>query len=196
MNKRLLSLAVAGSMLLGLACVASAGIPDDTTSTASAAAGAVLITPQGNGGSLAAAGATVTVTVLDAGSLPIANFPAQDVYLDDPGDLEIALCQGGSTAGANTDAFGVTTIGGIISGGGHSLTTQVYISGTPLAGTPLDVSLTSPDITGDAIVDGVDFGIFGEDFGGSLFQSDYDFNGAVDLIDFGIFGEAFGEVCP
>jgi hypothetical protein len=196
MNKRLFSLAVAGSMLLGLACAASAGIPSDLTSTAASAGGFVLITPQGNGGSIADAGATITVTVWDAGSLPVANFPGQDIYLDDPGDFEIALCQGGSTADADTDALGVTTISGIISGGGHSLTTQVYISGTPLAQAALAVALVSPDITADAVVDGVDFGIFGTDFGTNVFQSDFTFDGIVDLTDFGIFGEAFGEVCP
>jgi hypothetical protein len=196
MNKRLLSLAMAGSMLLGLACAASAGIPDDVESTATSAGGFVLITPQGNGGSIANSGATVTVTVLDFGGLPVAGFPFQDIYLDDPGDFSIALCQGGSVADANTNALGITTIGGVISGGGNTVTTQVYISGTPLTQAPLLISLVSPDITGDAVVDGVDFGTFGIDFGTSAFQSDFTFDGSVDLTDFGIFGVAFGEVCP
>ena len=44
MNKRLLSLAVAGTMLLGLAGFATAGVPDDVNSTASSASGTILIT--------------------------------------------------------------------------------------------------------------------------------------------------------
>ena len=196
MNKRLLSLAVAGSMLLGLAGVAAAGIPDDVTSTASSAGGTVLITPGSTGGTIAAAGATITVTVLDAGSLPVANFPAQDIYLDDSGDFAIALCQGGSTADANTDALGVTTISGVVGGGGFTLLTQVYISGTPLAGAPLNVALNSPDVNGSLVVDLVDFAAFGNDFGTTAFRSDFVFDGVVDLSDFSRFGQAFGETCP
>jgi hypothetical protein len=196
MNKRLLSLAVAGSMLLGLAGVASAGIPDDTTSTASSAGGVVLITPGSTGGSIADAGATITVTVLDAGSLPVGNFPFQDIYVDDAGDLAIALCQGGSTADANTDVAGVTTISGVIGGGGFTLLTQVYISGSPLQGADLTVAMNSPDINGSLVVDLVDFSAFGGDFGSNAFRSDFSFNNVVDLTDFSIFGQSFGESCP
>lgn len=195
MNKRLLSLAVVGSMLL-MAGVASAGIPDEVESTASSAGGVVMITPSGAGGSLAAAGATVTVTVLDAGMLPVQNYPFQDIWLDDTGDLAIALCQGGSTADANTNASGVTTIGGVISGGGFTQNTQVWIAGTPLAGTPLTVALNSPDISGDLVVDIVDFGTFGGDFGTTQFRSDFVFNGSVDISDFATFGVSFGQTCP
>ena len=196
MNKRLLSLAVAGSMLLALAGVASAGIPDDTTSSASSAGGTVLITPESTGGSLAAAGATVTVTWLDAGSLPVAGFPFQDIYLDDSGDFAISLCQGGSVADNNTDADGVTTMSGVIAGGGFTLLTQVYVSGVPLTGTPLNVALNSPDIDGSLLVDIVDFAAFGDDFGGTAFRSDFVFDGVVDLSDFSRFGQAFFQDCP
>ncbi|RKZ13207.1 hypothetical protein DRQ53_11545 [bacterium] len=197
MNKRLLSLAVIGSMLL-MAGVASAGIPDDTTSTASSAGGVVMITPSGAGASLASAGATVTVTVLDVGSLPVANYPFQDIWLDDTGDAAISLCQGGSAADANTNASGVTTIGGVISGGGFTQNTQVWIAGTPLAAamTGTSPALNSPDIDGSLGVDIVDFGTFGADFGSTQFRSDLVFDGVVDISDFGTFGTSFGQVCP
>jgi hypothetical protein len=195
MNKRLLSLAVIGSMLL-MAGAASAGIPDEVQSTASSAGGTVMITPSGAGGTLAAAGATVTVTLLDASMLPVPNYPFQDIWLDDTGDFAIALCQGGSTADANTNASGVTTIGGVISGGGFTQTTQVWVAGTPLSGAALTVALNSPDINGDLAVDIVDFGTFGTDFGSTLFRSDFVFDGSVDIADFGTFGVSFGQVCP
>jgi hypothetical protein len=195
MNKRLLSLAVIGSMLL-MAGAASAGIPDEVQSTASSAGGTVMITPSGAGGTLAAAGATVTVTLLDASMLPVPNYPFQDIWLDDTGDFSIALCQGGSTADANTNASGVTTIGGVISGGGFTQTTQVWVAGTPLSGAALTVALNSPDINGDLAVDIVDFGTFGTDFGTTLFRSDFVFDGSVDIADFGTFGVSFGQVCP
>lgn len=197
MNKRLLSLAVAGAMVLGLTGVASAGIPDETQSTASSAGGVVMITPAGTGGSIADAGATITVTVLDAGMLPVANYPFQDIYVDDPGNGAIYLCQGGSTADFDTNNNGVTTISGIISGGGWSTTTQVYISGTPLAGPDLALGFNSPDNSGgDLSVDIGDFSAFGIDFGGVAFRSDLVYSGAVDIADFSVFGLSFGQTCP
>lgn len=196
MNKRLLSLAVIGSMLL-MAGAAAAGVPDEVKSTATSAGGTVMITPSGAGGSLAAAGATITVTLLDATMLPVPNFPFQDLWLDDAGDMSIALCQGGSTADANTNAAGVTTIGGIISGGGYTTTTQVWVAGTPLAGAlSAAVALNSPDNNHDLVVDIVDFGTFGGDFGTTQFRSDLVFDGSVDIADFGTFGTSFGQACP
>ena len=196
MNKRLLSLAVAGAMVLGLAGVASAGIPDETLSTAATAGGTVLITPASTGGSIADAGATVTVTLLDAGGLPVPNFPFQDIWVGHPGANEIALCQGGSVAAANTNASGVTTITGVVSGGGWATTSQVYINGTPLAQAPLAVGMNSPDINGDLNVNLNDFSAFGVDFNTAAFRSDYVFNGLVDLADYSRFGQTFGETCP
>jgi len=196
MNKRLLSLAVAGAMVLGMAGFASAGIPDENTSSAVSAGGTVLITPASTGGSIADAGATVTVTVQDAGGLPVPNFPFQDIWLGHNGDNAIALCQGGSTADVNTNAAGVTTISGVIGGGGFSLTTQVYINGTPLTQAPIAVALNSPDITGDLVVEIADFSAFGQDFGTTAFRSDLVFDGTVDLADFSRFGQTYFQQCP
>jgi hypothetical protein len=152
---------------------------------------------------LADAGATITVVVRDQSGIPIPNYPFQDVWVGHPGDNSIALCQGGSTADNNTDAAGATTISGVVSGGGYSSTTKVYINGTPLAGAALTISMNSPDITGDLAVNTLDFGTFGTDFGFTdpdpsyNFRSDYVFDSKVDLLDFGLFGEAFqNEACP
>ena len=203
MNKRLLSLTVAGIMVLGLAGVASAGIPDETKCLASAGAATVYITPSGQGFSLASQGATVTVTVRDSNNNPVVGFPFQDVYLDAFVGAEITLCNGGSTADANTNGQGITTMSGLIYGGGFTAKTNVYVSGAGIAGTGLDVRLNSPDITGDHSVDTLDFGAFGTDFGHTdpdpsyNFRSDYVFDSVVDLLDFGKFGESFqNEACP
>jgi hypothetical protein len=203
MNKRLLSLAVAGIMVLGLAGVASAGIPDETKCLASASASTVLITPSGQGYSLASQGATVTVTVYDSNTDPVVGFPFQDVYLDGFVGSDITLCNGGSTADGNTNGQGITTISGLIYGGGFTAKTNVYVSGAGIAGAGLDVRLNSPDITGDLLVNTLDFGTFGTDFGKAVpdplynFRSDYVFDSAVNLLDFGLFGESFQvESCP
>jgi hypothetical protein len=184
-------------MLLGLTGVAAAGIPDEVQSTATSAGGQVMITPEGAGGSLAAAGATINVVVRDQSGIPIPNYPAQDIWVSHPGDNSIALCQGGSIADLNTDAAGATTISGIVSGGGFSTTTQVYINGTPLAGAALTVAMNSPDIDGNLNVNLFDFNIFGADYGGTEFRSDFASPfGTVNLADFAAFGQSYGEVCP
>lgn len=199
MSKRLLSLAVAGSMLLGVAGLASAGVPDPGLSTASAAgSGTLRITPEGAGNTLGGIGATVTVTVLDATGTPIAGYPFQDVFLDDSGTSEISLCQGGSAADANTNASGVTTISGAISGGGWTQNgLQVYLAGVAI-GAPLAINANSPDLNADLQVNLVDFSAFGSDFlsGVYVFRSDLSFNGAINLADFSTFGIHFGEACP
>lgn len=198
MNKRLLSLAVAGAMVLGLAGIASAGIPDEGNSTAAGPGSPVvaLITPASTGNSIASVGGTITVTVLDFANGPVVNYPFSDIIVDDDGDNSIALCQGGSTADANTNAQGITTISGLIGGGGFTTQTNVWIAGTKLTGTALDLGFNSPDNTGDLVVDIADFSNFGLDFNTAAFRSDLVFDGIVDIADFSKFGLTFNESCP
>ncbi len=197
-NKRLLSLAVAGTMLLGLSSLAAAGIPDDTLSTATSAGGTVLVTPAGLGKTLAEKGATISVTVLDVNGNAIAGYPFQDIWVDDTGDGSISLCKGGSVADFNTDAAGATTISGAIAGGGFTQAgVQVYLAGTPLAGPALAIDMNSPDMNGDLEVNLIDIGIFGADFGGAYnFRSDLVPDGVINLSDVGEFGVHLFEVCP
>jgi hypothetical protein len=185
-------------MLLGLAVMASAGVPDAGLSSSSAAgSGTLLITPAGNGNTIGGIGATVTVTVVDGTGTPIAGYPFQDIYLDDAGTAEISLCQGGSTADGNTNAAGVTTISGGISGGGFTQSgLQVHLAGVAI-GLALGINAVSPDNNGDLLVNLADFGNFGSDFGsGYAFRSDYDSNLVTNLGDFGTFGTAFDTSCP
>lgn len=204
MNKRLLSLAVAGTMLLGLAGFATAGVPDDTQSTATVAtAGAtILVTPAGAGETLASKGATVTVTVADVNGDVIAGYPFQDIYLDDFVPGQISLCQGGSVADGNTNALGQTTISGAIAGGGFTQSgMNVYLAGTPLAWpvgvNGLDINVVSCDINGDLKVDLGDIGDFAIDFNGAYnFRSDFIFDGIINLADVGELAIHNGEVCP
>jgi hypothetical protein len=199
MNKRLLSLAVAGSMLLGLTGLAMAGIPDDVESTATSAGGVALITPAGLGVTLASAGATVSVTVRDANTDPIPGYPFQDIWLDDAGNGDIALCQGGSVADGNTDANGETTISGTIAGGGWTQSgAQVYLAGTPLAGPTLAIDFNSCDINGDLVVNVGDIGDFAIDFADPDFEFRSDFipDGVINLADIGELALHNGEVCP
>lgn len=202
-NKRLLSLTAAGVMLLGLASLASAGIPDDTNSTASitgsAGSGAVLVTPAGTGNTLGGRNLTVTVTVHDSNDDPIAGYPFQDMWLDDIGNGDISLCQGGSVADVNTNASGVSTFSGALAAGGWTQSgLQVYLAGTPLAGAALAIDVVSCDINGDLVVDVSDIGLFGIDYSDPTYQfkSDFTVDGVVDLSDVGSLGIHNQERCP
>jgi hypothetical protein len=201
-NKRLLSLAVAGAMLLGLSGLAAAGIPDDTFSSAESAGGTILVTPGGLGNTLASQGATITVIVKDVNDVAISAYPFQDIWVDDIGNGDISLCQGGSVADANTDAAGSTTISGAIAGGGWTQSgLQVYLAGTPVIGGStsgiLAIEVNSCDIGGDLVVNLVDIGDFATDFGGAYaFRSDFQADGVINLADVGELGIHNGEVCP
>lgn len=199
-KKRLLSLSAAAVMLLGMASLAMAGIPDETLSTSSSGSGCITITPAGTGPSLASRGLTVTVTVVDANGDPIAGYPFQDVWLGDSvGGVDISLCNGGSAADANTNASGVTTISGIISGGGWTLTgMQVRLAGVPIVGPALLIDMNSADITGDLFVNLADVGEFSIDFNNVVydFRSDFTCDGFENLADVGELAIANGQICP
>lgn len=201
MNKRLLGLAVAGSMVLGMAATATAGVPDLTLSTAAGPASTVTvqITPAGLGGNLGALNATVTVTVLDGNGTAIAGYPFQDMTLNDIGNGDLNICPGGSTADANTDASGQSTFSGNIAGGGFTQAgLQVYLGGSPLNGAALNIDVNSADINGDRRVDIADVGEFASDFqsGGVVFRSNFVFDGQLSIADVGEFATHIGETCP
>lgn len=204
-NRRLLSLSIAMGLILGLTSLAMAGIPDADNSTVSSAGGRIMICPLGDGITLAEDGATVDVNVRDGNNAAIANFPGQDIWLDDAGTDEINLCQGGSTADANTDANGDTTISGTLAGGGWTVSgMSVYISGIAVTtlGVPdvLGIDINSPDISGNRSVALEDVGTFAADLLAYDFRSDLVPNDpnppAIDLSDVGRFAAHIGHACP
>lgn len=97
-----------------------------------------MVTPGGSAPALVDQGVMVWAQVLDVEDQPVPNFPSQDIWLDDSGDLSLGLCKGGSHADANTDADGITTISGAVFAGGFTPGgTQVWIAGTPVSGDAL-----------------------------------------------------------
>lgn len=200
-NKRLLSLVAAASLVLGMTSLAMAGIPSPANSTAGSAAGCFDITPGGNGPTLGNEGLTISVTVVDGGGLPIPGYPFQDIWWDDNGNGDIALCQGGSVADANTDGSGNTTISGATAGGGWTQAgVRVYLAGVPITstGSLLAIEVNSPDINGDITVNLVDLGTFAADFNAPAynFRSDFTCDGFENLADVGRFAIHNAEVCP
>jgi hypothetical protein len=196
------------------AASAMAGVPDLQLSTASTAAG-VGVTPvmynlpNGLGSTFANArstggvvNATITLTVLDGGGVPVANFSANDMWLEkeivtDTGNF--IACTGGTTADLNTNASGVTTWAAPLRAGGWSTSkTLVVINGAALtSNTGLVLRHNSADINGDGNANLSDIPLFVADFYGAYsFRSDLLFDGIVNLSDIPRVASGVGAVCP
>jgi FlaG/FlaF family flagellin (archaellin) len=198
-NKRLLGLAAAGVLVLGMASIAMAGIPDPTNSTASGPSGCISITPAGTGVSLASKSLTINVTVLDGSSQPIAGYAFQDITWNSQVNGELAMCNGGSVSDGNTNALGQTTISGTAAGGGWTLGgVNVFLAGVKLNGGAVLLDVNSADNTGDLAVNLADIGDFSIDFNapGYDFRSDLTCDGVENLADVGDIAIANGQFCP
>lgn len=185
------------------ASAADLPIPDLGSSWVQVDPGQFVITPAGNGPSLADRGVVVQLWLRDNFDQPVAHYPAEDIWLYDSGTADLSLCQGGSIADADTDAEGYTTISHSIAGGGWTQSgLSCYVSGNPIAQTPrgsdyiLDLEVNSPDLNGDRTVDLSDISIFAEDVESYAFRSDFNFDGKVDLSDISLFSSWVGEDCP
>ncbi len=175
---------------------ALADTPDPSNFLVSSAGGELLVTPAGNGPTLAEIGATVTVTLIDPTGAPMVGFPAQDVWLDGAGSGEIALCGFGSTADQASLPNGELTISRALAAGGSTQTgMRVYVSGVVLE-TTLPIFVVSPDLDANLTVDLADLGLFAAEYSGSGPRADFDFDGTVGLADLGLFALGFGETCP
>jgi hypothetical protein len=186
------------AVALLLLAASPAHVPSASLSTATARGGTLWVSPSGRGRTLSSLNSVVTVHVLDGNGAPIANFPFQDIWLASAKPGEINLCPGGSSADANTDAAGTTTISGTLRGGGFTEGGLVVaLSGAPITGSPpLAIEVNSPDITGDRIVNLADVGPFAADLRGAFnFRSDLFADGLVNLADVGIFSAELGAVC-
>lgn len=196
------------------AASAMAGVPDLQLSTASTAAG-VGVTPvmynlpNGLGTTFANArstggvvNATITLTVLDGGGVPVANFSANDMWLEKEivaSTGNFIACTGGTTADLNTNASGVTTWAAPLRAGGWSTSkTLVVINGAALtSNTGLVLRHNSADINGDGNANLSDIPLFVADFYGAYsFRSDLLFDGIVNLSDIPRVASGVGAVCP
>lgn len=153
--------------------------------------------------------ATIEVTVRDAAGDAIANYPAEDVWIECPPaatpfenpDTHVGLvaCIGGAIADQNTDVDGYTEINNPPFAGGQSWgQTRVVINGNGLSNT-VDVSYNSPDIDGDGVVNLIDLQIFTADYidtNAYHFRSDLFFDGVVNLIDVPKMAQYYSSICP
>ncbi len=210
-KRNIITLALAAVCVLGLAAMASAGIPNTDNSFASADnCGRFTIAPGGGETLIESANDyTIHVTVNDINNDPVTTLIATDLWLDRTGDL--VACANHSQADAGTDGSGYTTFTGTIFGGlagdasngvdCNSTDLYVYALGIPLNGNaPVCVSFDSPDLNGDLAVSVADFGKFAFDFNcvsGCDPCHDYNEDGVSSVADFAIFSAYFNaSVCP
>jgi hypothetical protein len=143
--------------------------------------------------------ATITLTLVDGGDVPIANYPFEDCWIESA-DSGMAACTGGSTADFNTNANGVTVwVTPLQAGGSSEALTVVMVAGSALTSSAgLAISHNSADLNGDGAVNLTDVPLFAGDFyGGSYaFRSDFAFDGSVNLSDVVKLAQALGANCP
>lgn len=197
------------TLLVGAASFATAGVPDlglSSAATAYSGGSAAVMFNIPNGGGSAFTGArdagglvdaTVTLTLIDGLGDPIANFPAEDLWLESV-DGGMAFCTGGTTADLNTDVAGQTQwVTPLAAGGSSQALTAVMVSGAALTSGNLPISHNSADISGDGIVNLTDVPLFVNDFYGSYnFRSDFSYDTVINLSDVVKMGTAIGASCP
>jgi hypothetical protein len=201
------------ALLVGAASFAMAGVPDLDNSTATTYSGAgtpVMLNLPGGGGigfNVASViggsvDATINLELLDGTMAPVANFPAEDLWLEtsDPGqEYSFSACTAGTIADGDTDDLGLTEWAFPLSAGGASQTvTYVMVSGEALTSNAgLALWHNSPDITSDGIVNLSDVPEFAGDFFGGLdpFRSDFEYDGDVNLSDVVKLAQALQAQC-
>jgi hypothetical protein len=199
------------ALVIGSAALATAGIPDPTETVATMPNGTnddlvLFVLPSGIGSGFDEAqiknvgtvvDATIEMIVKDAFGAIVANFPAEDMWLES-GDMGMVPCTGGSAADQDTDGSGFTRWANPLNAGGNSEDVcYVYVNGQALNGVPFTLAFNSADMNGDGSVNLVDVGLFsGAFFGSYTFAADFYADGALNLVDVGRLAQGLGGSCP
>jgi len=166
----------------------------------------LLVMPDGSGRPLSEArvpwggvvDATITAEILDVTAYPVADFPAEDMWLISV-DGGLVTCPGGAIADGPTDALGIATFSNpLLAGGWSTELTQLVVNGSVVASRAgLDLVFNSPDLNGDLEVNLSDVQLFAADFYGTYHhRSDLSFDGTVNLSDIVPLATSMGAVCP
>lgn len=142
--------------------------------------------------------ATLTVTLADGSGQPIANFPAEDIWLASLINGELVPCVGGVVADVDTDASGATFFQDPLMAGGYTESPcQVLINGGSWGLPPLPLFFNSGDINGDLYVNLQDVGLFTSVFYGPYhFKGDFFRDGTLNIADVGRMALGIGAACP
>jgi hypothetical protein len=187
--------------------VATSGVVNPCSSSATGIGCCYLVCPQGDGTRFddpaPGCNAIIGLTAREVAGIPIAGILAQDVWLVGCND-GVCLCGGSGSidADSNTSAFvpGYTTISGDLQAGGCDTGFYVVIQGV-IVGCPatcLTYRIMSPDINCDLIVDIIDLALFAPVYLKTQPYTtcmDYDCDNTIGLIDFAIFGIHYLHKC-
>jgi hypothetical protein len=187
---RTLAGVLAGCLVLAMATVAGAGIPDADASSVTLDAGGQGLTtcPLGD----ASAYGYINVTALRSDLTPISGIPSSSFFF---------TITGTGSGNVSISAFDTeTNVGGVCrfeaNGDGTvvygSLTVECQIYTVVLNDSDL-LWCNTYDYDDNGTVNPVDFGTFAGDFGGTAQKSDFDWDGDVDPVDFGSFASHFGH---
>lgn len=170
---------------------------------------ALLILPDGSGPPLTSAyrsdrvqmDASITLTLYS--SCPptgaMVDYPAEDMWLESTSG-SLVFCAGGSIADGPTDAQGITTWTGPLSGGGwDSGSLMIFLAtGDALGFWNLPLLINSPDLNGDLTVNLQDVALFAGDFFSPQydFRSDLHYDHVVNLSDLSVMTGVVGKSCP
>jgi len=141
--------------------------------------------------------ATIHVELSDWNGDPVVGYPAEDIWLaGDAGD-PFVFCVGGTSADADTDQQGRTTITHPLRGGSHvppQSQPVVYVAGMPAWGS-LPLSINSPDLNGDLAVDLSDLVHFAQGYAAADWRLDFNNDGVLNLSDLIVMVETVGQAC-
>ena len=188
---RTLAGVLAGCLVLAMAPLAGAGIPDADASYVTMDAGGQGLTtcPAGD----ASAYGYITVTALRTDLTPIQGIPSSNFFFTvtgtGSGNVSISAFDAETSVGG-TIRFEATGTGAVPYGS-LTVTVQIY---TVVVNDSDTLWCNTYDYDDDGDVDPVDFGTFAGDFAGGVAQrSDFDWDGDVDPVDFGSFAGHFGH---
>lgn len=135
--------------------------------------------------------ATLTITVVNASGDPIVNYPAADIWFEGTGFVPCS----GAHPDSDTDQLGQARWTAPLAGGGSTAFIQAMIAGDPLP-VATALSIVSPDMTGDLMVNLGDITLFTQALDTYSFGADFNADGQIDLSDISLMAQAIGAACP
>lgn len=184
---RILAGVLAGCLVLAIAGVAGAGIPDPDQSQVSLSTGGLTTCPQGDG----PAYQYVTVTAKRADSSPIQGIPSSSFFFTVTGGDVTMTAVDSETDVNGVIRFSIVGDEAIAYPNTIGISCQIY---TVVLNDSDNLTCNTYDYDLNGTVNPIDFGTFAGDFGTVAPRSDFDWSGGnVNPIDFGSFAGHFGH---